>query len=199
MTLLCCDNVVLWHCCVVTLLCWDTCVVTLLCCDNVVLGHCCVVTLLCCRKWAIYVCGTVKRVFKNIKTKSQIVFQNVMTILSLLNGSNIWTSGVRDSVGDVRNAYKILIGNPERKKYLGNVVVQRDCYYNIPSMSKIRMWTGFKWLESNDGMLWWRTLVFCESTVILISEQLPASRRILLSYTAGLYLLFNKERRQQED
>ena len=61
-TLLCYDSVVLWHCCVVTVLCCDTvvlccdtvvlwllcCIVTLLCCDSVVLWHCCVVTVLCC-------------------------------------------------------------------------------------------------------------------------------------------------------
>jgi len=46
--ILICDTVVLWHCCVVTVLCCDTCVVTLLCCDTVVLWHCCVVTVLCC-------------------------------------------------------------------------------------------------------------------------------------------------------
>ena len=52
-TLLCCDIVVLWHCRVLTLLCCDTvgcdsCVVTLLCFDTVVFWHCCVLTLLCC-------------------------------------------------------------------------------------------------------------------------------------------------------
>jgi hypothetical protein len=76
----------------------------------------------------VCVCVTVKQVFKNIKTKSQIVFQNVMTVLSLLNGSHIWASGFRDSMREMRNAYKILIGKPERKKHLGNVVAQRDCY-----------------------------------------------------------------------
>jgi hypothetical protein len=54
-----------------------------------------------------------KQVFKNIKTKSQIVFQNVLAVISLLNGSNIWTSWVRNSMGEMRNVYKILIGKPE--------------------------------------------------------------------------------------
>ena len=50
--ILSCDTVVLWQCCVVTLLYCDMfCVVTLvtpLCCDTVVLWQCCAVTPLCC-------------------------------------------------------------------------------------------------------------------------------------------------------
>jgi len=40
-----------------------------------------------------------------------------MTVFRLLNGSNVWTSGFRDSMGERRNAYRILIGKPEGKKH----------------------------------------------------------------------------------
>ena len=62
-----CDTVVLWHCCVVTVLS----------CDTVVLWHCCVVTLLCCRNERYHI--ALNSIFI---VSSQLYLFNFLTIIS---------------------------------------------------------------------------------------------------------------------
>jgi hypothetical protein len=49
-----------------------------------------------------------------------------------------------DRMGNVRNAYKILIGNP---KHLGDLDVDGRILNWILKKQNMRMWTGFIWLR----------------------------------------------------
>jgi hypothetical protein len=59
--------------------------------------------------------------------------------------------------GEKRNAYRILVGNPEGKRSLGRP--RRRWVYNIKMDLREIGWVGMDWIDIAQGRDQWRALV----------------------------------------
>jgi hypothetical protein len=59
--------------------------------------------------------------------------------------------------GEKRNAYRILVGNPERKRPLGRP--RRRCVNNIKMDLRVIGWDGVDWIDMAQDRNQWRALV----------------------------------------
>jgi hypothetical protein len=60
-------------------------------------------------------------------------------------------------MGEKRNAYRILVANPERKRPLGRP--RRRCVDNIKMDLREREWEGMDWINLAQDGDQWRALV----------------------------------------
>jgi hypothetical protein len=62
--------------------------------------------------------------------------------------------------GEKRNAYRILVGKPERKKLIGRPRIRWED--NIRMYLRERGWGGIDWIHLAQDRDWWRALVDTE-------------------------------------
>jgi hypothetical protein len=60
-------------------------------------------------------------------------------------------------MGAKRNAYRILVGKPERKGSLGTT--RRRWGYNIKMYVRKIGWSGVDWIDLAQDSEWWRAVV----------------------------------------